>query len=94
MSSREVTVKSVDKIVEAISDIRFKPVLFGNHISQESEYTNSVFFDVILGYITTMSHRHETGITSFGNNDIQATCYQMLHTNGMNYSSRNVNLYS
>lgn len=94
MSSREVTVKSVDKLVEAISDIRFKPVLFGNHISQESEYTNSVFFDVILGYINAMSHRHETGITSFGNNDIQVLCWQMLHTNEMHYSSKNINLFS
>jgi hypothetical protein len=90
--SREITNKSVDKLVEAIHDNRFSPVLFASHLVADTQFVNSVFFDICLAYIETMANRERNGVTSLGNNAIQKACLELLVGGNPEYQSDTINL--
>lgn len=48
---KEITIKAVDKLVEAMNDNRFRPHLFGSLISDESETVNEQFHQIVLSYL-------------------------------------------
>lgn len=61
---KEITIKAVDRMVEAMNDSRFRTHLFGSLMSDESEIVNEKFYQVILSYLREQARLADLGSIS------------------------------